>query len=559
MGLNWEKIMSKHNKEILLAIVLIVLSIFIISSNQLFYIKYSIGLLTMSFSIVLFSLIVKIKVVDFQINLVPYTSLFLILFLNPDTLIIIVVIAGIIVQSRRNFTRLLLNISFSLFALSVAKFFYYLAPRDYLYLIFFAFGYLLGNLISVVAYNFIVEKIRVFNYLKVVFWIFITLVPTAVVVSTIYFVESISFLNLLYVSLSYSIILLLVYFTLYYRILAESYYKEKEEFHREIEHLNELQTVLDSNELSNTDKILSALLKNACDVLGFEVALMSIVAPKTGKILRITHYGLDDRFEEIRENQPDIKNIYSLLQKRFEISGTYFIPSGSISLDNLKTYRLTEYIVLDESSAWQPDDIFIVPINSKEKLIGYISFDKPKSGLRPTKRETELGKFYAWQIGKILLKSEYSSLIDENPDKKISYSGFMEKASRAIEENKNFIYAVIDIENLQKLNLEKGFFYCDKVLQTLEGILNRVVGKFGIYTQQSDEFYVLVWTRTKSEAFTLFEKILQDFETIYPDIRVKVALGKHPGDFETFEDMLNKFEILLNTLKKAKDRNIMSL
>ncbi len=551
--------MGKHIRELLLAIVLIILSVFIIFSVQPFYIKTSIGFLVLSFTIVLFSLIVKIKVVDFQINLVPYILLFLILFLNPDTLTLLVVIAGIIVQSRRNFPRLLLNISFSLFALSVAKLFYYLAPRDYLYLIFYAIGYLLGNLISVVAYNFVVEKIRVFNYLKVVFWIFITLVPTAVVVSTIYLSENVSFLNLLYVSLSYSAILLLVYFTLYYRILAESYYKEKEESHREIEHLNELQTILDSNEMNDTDMILNALLKNSCDVLGFEVALMSIIVPKTEKILRVAHYGLDDRFDEIRENQPDIKELYSLLQKRFETSGAYFIPSGSISLDNLKTYRLTEYIVLDESSAWQPDDIFILPINSKEKLIGYISFDKPKSGLRPTKREAEFGKFYAWQIGKILLKSEYSSLINENPDKKILYSNFMEKASRSIEETKNFIYAVIDIENLQKLNLEKGFFYCDKVLQTLEGILNRVVGKFGIYTRQSDEFYVLIWTRTKSEAFTLFEKILQDFETIYPDIRVKVALGKYPGDFETFEDMVNKVEILLNTMKKAKDRNIMSL
>ncbi len=557
--MNGGKLMGKHIRELLLAIVLIILSVFIIFSVQPFYIKTSIGFLVLSFTIVLFSLIVKIKVVDFQINLVPYILLFLILFLNPDTLTLLVVIAGIIVQSRRNFPRLLLNISFSLFALSVAKLFYYLAPRDYLYLIFYAIGYLLGNLISVVAYNFVVEKIRVFNYLKVVFWIFITLVPTAVVVSTIYLSENVSFLNLLYVSLSYSAILLLVYFTLYYRILAESYYKEKEESHREIEHLNELQTILDSNEMNDTDMILNALLKNSCDVLGFEVALMSIIVPKTEKILRVAHYGLDDRFDEIRENQPDIKELYSLLQKRFETSGAYFIPSGSISLDNLKTYRLTEYIVLDESSAWQPDDIFILPINSKEKLIGYISFDKPKSGLRPTKREAEFGKFYAWQIGKILLKSEYSSLINENPDKKILYSNFMEKASRSIEETKNFIYAVIDIENLQKLNLEKGFFYCDKVLQTLEGILNRVVGKFGIYTRQSDEFYVLIWTRTKSEAFTLFEKILQDFETIYPDIRVKVALGKYPGDFETFEDMVNKVEILLNTMKKAKDRNIMSL
>ncbi len=559
MSVNGGDFVGKQGRELLLALILIGLAIYGTIFTQPFYIQSSIGLLTFSFIIILLSQIVSIKVVDFRINLTPFLLVFLLLFLNPDTLTLLVLIVSLVIQARRNFSRLLLNLAFNFFALSVAKIIYYMAPRDYFYLIFYALGYLLGNLIAVTSYNFFVERIKVFNYLKVVFWIFVTLIPTAVVESIILIVESVTFLNLIFISISYSTILLLVYFTLYFRVLAESYYKEKEEFHREIEHLNELQKIIDESDSNSTDEILKRILKNACDVLGFEVALMSIMVPKTGKVLRIAHHGLDDKFEEIRKHQPDIREVYSLLQKRFETNGAYFIPSGSITLDSLNIYRMSDYIVLDEASAWQPDDIFIVPIFSKEKMIGYISFDKPKSGLRPTRREVEFGKFYAWQISKIISKSEYSSLIEENADKKIVYSNFMEKVSKAIEERKNFVYAVIDIENFQELNLQKGFLYCDKVLQTLENILNRVIGKFGLYTRQSDEFYILIWARTKSEAFTIFEKITQDFESIYPDIRIKVAIGKYPGDFETFEDMINKMETLMSTIKKTTGRNIIGL
>jgi len=197
--------------------------------------------------------------------------------------------------------------------------------------------------------------------------------------------------------------------------------------------------------------------------------LLNLFDYKSGRVVRVAKYGIkDEDFEMLKSRQPQIKDTLVLMQSRFDSGGVYFIPKGSINLDQTYVFRPLEYAMLDVDNAWDPDDLFLVPLIYNNKTIGYISFDKPINGLRPAKREIELSKFFAWQFVQIVKESKYRGFFLSYYPEETTVSELMEEISKAIEMKRTFSFVYLDIDNFDKLNLEKGYAFGDEILREIK-------------------------------------------------------------------------------------------
>ena len=84
--------------------------------------------------------------------------------------------------------------------------------------------------------------------------------------------------------------------------------------------------------------------------------------------------------------------IERLLDPAFDMGGAYFIPAGAIDEADLAgpSAVIERDDRPDHPDRWEEDDEFIVPIRSGGRLVGFVSIDEPRSGLRPGPSEVEM-------------------------------------------------------------------------------------------------------------------------------------------------------------------------
>jgi diguanylate cyclase (GGDEF)-like protein len=200
-----------------------------------------------------------------------------------------------------------------------------------------------------------------------------------------------------------------------------------------------------------------------------------------------------------------------------------------------------------------------VPLVYDNKTIGYISFDKPVNGLRPAKREIELSKFFAWQFVQIVKESKYRIFFLSYYSEEATVSELMEEISKAIEKKRTFSFVYLDVDNFDKINLEKGYIFGDEILREIKNSLENEIRNYGLYTNIGDEFMILLWTKSKSDAMILVQKVIENIKEKYPYVSISGAVVKYPVDADNLEGILNKAKTALVAGKKSGGGKIINL
>jgi diguanylate cyclase (GGDEF)-like protein len=179
--------------------------------------------------------------------------------------------------------------------------------------------------------------------------------------------------------------------------------------------------------------------------------------------------------------------------------------------------------------------------------------------MRPSKREVEFAKFFAWQITRILLDSKYSVFFLSEYKKEENYSFLMEEVSKYIETGKSFTIVYMDIDKFEKLNFALGFTVGDEILKELKSIVDEEIKNFGIFTQVGDETIIVLLGMGKSDATLLAQRIIEKLKERFPSISVSTAIVKYPADASSFDEVLEKCKMALTTSKKSGGGRIISL
>lgn len=532
-------------------------SIFLLLSSPLI-ISTDVVLMLFGFVLLFFSQFLELHIGGLRFTLKAFSALYLLLFLSPESVGLLSVIS--LLLNTRNIRSMLLRMSFEFLQFSVGIFFYRHSPNDYLNIFLFALGYFITNTILSQIFVKYLARDSISKYMLAFSLILILGVYSSAILTVPYMFSEITLGNLIFATALYVGFLIQLYYTVTAEIWHQELKLEKDQVGREIANLMKLPEVILESRKADVDKVLSDMLALAANITGYEYALLNLFDYKANSVLRIAYYGIsDEAFNDLKERKPNLKETLLLMQQRFDVGGAYFIPKGGVDLDEIYTYKPSDYTKIDSENAWDPDDLFLVPINQGGRMIGYISFDKPKNMFRPTKREIEMSKFFAWQIGEVLSESKYAPLFSANYRREQSLSKFMDELSKNISTGTSFVLAYLDIDQFKAINFRNGFEYGDEIIREIRNTISDEIKNLGIFSQIGDEFLILLWSKSKSDGVLVSEKVISQVRQKFENISISAGVVKYPTDASTLEEVLDKVQTALITAKKSGGGRVITI
>ncbi|GAB4550321.1 MAG: hypothetical protein OHK0023_16080 [Anaerolineae bacterium] len=166
----------------------------------------------------------------------------------------------------------------------------------------------------------------------------------------------------------------------------------------QLEQLFELGRMLSSE--TEIDEVLEAVAHAVSETIGYNIVVMSLVDKAQGVSRRVAQSGLTlAQWQDARMVTPKLSNLDRMFLPKFRMSNSYFLPAEDPSWQH---GELIQGVVPAQPSnnprAWRPEDALIVPLrDSAGELIGLMSVDDPRSGLRPTLRELESLETFGYQ------------------------------------------------------------------------------------------------------------------------------------------------------------------
>jgi PAS domain S-box-containing protein len=173
----------------------------------------------------------------------------------------------------------------------------------------------------------------------------------------------------------------------------------------------ELGRMLSSGE--DIETVLEAVAHAISDSVGFKIVVMSLVDRRLGVTRRVAQSGLTlATWNELRAVQPKLENLDRLLQPRYRISNSYFLPGEDPTWQtpDLPVGSVATLPTASQSTnnrQWKREDLLLVPLrNAEGELIGLISVDDPRNGLRPSLRTIEALETLAYQAALAIVNSQ---------------------------------------------------------------------------------------------------------------------------------------------------------
>ncbi len=164
--------------------------------------------------------------------------------------------------------------------------------------------------------------------------------------------------------------------------------------------LTEVSTVLNFEQ--PVDQVLRKIAVSIQESTAFQAVLISVYERETGMLRRVAGVGFPpDTLAELMSRKQPLASIQQMLKPQFRISNSYFIPVDEAPIIPADVHMVT--LDLDDktgksSSAWDPDDFLIIPLEDEQGLpLGLMSFDAPRDGLRPDRATIEALEIFASQ------------------------------------------------------------------------------------------------------------------------------------------------------------------
>jgi PAS domain S-box-containing protein len=189
--------------------------------------------------------------------------------------------------------------------------------------------------------------------------------------------------------------------------------KRSEELNRRVETLSkifEVAQVLQSEQ--PLEQSLEAIAYAIQAATPFDRVLISLYEPEHNHLKRITGAGIPlPELENLRAHPAPWNSLQALLDPRFRLERTYFIPAEHADSvpDDLLTYptRQTDAVSGKEfptpGRQWHPDDLWIMPLyGTHGEPLGLISVDAPRDNLRPDRLTVEALEIFGIQAALLI-------------------------------------------------------------------------------------------------------------------------------------------------------------
>ncbi|HEY8541833.1 MAG TPA: diguanylate cyclase [Pseudothermotoga sp.] len=347
--------------------------------------------------------------------------------------------------------------------------------------------------------------------------------------------------------------------------IYKSQHERFQQFREKLAALIELTNTV--SQKSTVHQSLSMVTEAVSQISGYRYVLINILDRESGKIFRAAHHGLSQaEFERLKSNPPPIEYISRFMQERFKISNSYFVPQGALELpaEYVATLLNSHSDLFNEPDAWKPDDMLIIPVYSpNQDLIGYISVDAPIHGKRPSIEDVQIMELIASQVYKLLERSEaYQSIVVRQPYDQhtllLTHSAFLGVLESECQKGQPFAVAIIDIDDLTRINSQYGHETGDRIIEKIAEILKNKTRKSDVAARYGgEEFAIILRNVSKSKAIEIIDRILDEIRKIQDTVNVTASAGigifpDHGSDYRSI--MKYALKALEIAKKSGKDR-----
>lgn len=203
-------------------------------------------------------------------------------------------------------------------------------------------------------------------------------------------------------------------------------YEAEQQRVRELEaKQRQLATILRAGNLLRADLSLESILTHlahaAREATGFNVAVLSLLEGEPPVLRRVAAAGIPPAvFAEFQQHTVDFDTIKKLMNDRFRVSQSYFLPHERSEewLENIEGL-----VTLPDSTDWQPGqwhpyDALFTPLRDRSgRVIGTLSVDGPVDNRRPTLATIEMLEIFANQASVAVQNARLYQAAHEQADR----------------------------------------------------------------------------------------------------------------------------------------------
>jgi diguanylate cyclase (GGDEF)-like protein len=284
------------------------------------------------------------------------------------------------------------------------------------------------------------------------------------------------------------------------------------------------------------------ILQRAQKFLGFKRILFSIFDQELQSFRRISGVGISaKRLKAAQAVHPPLEAIMELFNNHYRISNSYYIPAKDAKIISKKIQRYELYRSTPLKNRirelWDPGDIFISPIYSKDReIVALISLDMPMSNLVPTLSKVKLLETFGDFLGMAIENSQLFEKIERlsNTDEMTGVHNYR---------------FMIDLDNFKAYNDNFGHLYGDEVLRMFSKCLVDAIGKRGYVVRYGGDEFIILLPKTHKRS----GKMLIDRIGSYPEKKV-ICRGHKPCGFSYGIAVYPKNGLNLGSLIDYADR-----
>ena len=137
------------------------------------------------------------------------------------------------------------------------------------------------------------------------------------------------------------------------------------------------------------------------ETVGFDVVLISVCDGTPPMMRRVAAAGLPlHQFEELKQVRQPAARVEGLFREEYRIGAGYFYPFQKRQEWEADLHTLVPMPSADgwEQGEWHPNDMLLIPLRGAGgRLLGHISVDNPRDGLRPSSQTLEALTIFANQ------------------------------------------------------------------------------------------------------------------------------------------------------------------
>lgn len=320
---------------------------------------------------------------------------------------------------------------------------------------------------------------------------------------------------------------------------------------------------------------LTSIAEGIRESLQFDKILVALADRKQQIFIRRAQAGLDDNWSDLKLKSVAFSEIMPLMRDRFRISNSYFISHLHVRPGDFEMYGdQTE----KRREDWHPLDLLIVPLISRDELVGYFSVGEPRDHRIPTTERVQTLEVFANQaVMAIDSAGHYDEIrrltFVDSLTPAYNHRFFQEALVKEIHRQERtrsaFSLVMLDIDNFKTFNDTYGHPVGDEILKGLVDELIRNLRDLDVVARYGGEEFALILPETSGprarEVAGRLRGLVAAREFVIlglpPILRITISLGVavFPDDAVTGPDLIVRADAALYRAKKqGKNQVVMA-